>query len=204
MLDPGLGFAKRGEHNWELLAHLDAVAALGRPLLVGASRKSFLGTLLAGPDGTPRPPAEREHAHAALVPLLADLGVWGLRVHDVRATTDALAAWQAWRSRRSAGPGATTGQEQHAMTDELTITGVECFAHHGVFDFERREGQTFVIDLALGIDTRAGGRLRRLAGDRRLRDSRGPGPGGSRVRPRGPDRDRGPTHRRRVPDRASC
>jgi dihydropteroate synthase len=101
VLDPGLGFAKRGEHNWELLAHLDAVAALGRPLLVGASRKSFLGTLLAGPDGTSRPPGEREHAHAALVPLVADQGAWGLRVHDVRATHDALAAWQALRSRQS-------------------------------------------------------------------------------------------------------
>ncbi len=98
VLDPGLGFAKRGEHNWQLLARLDAVAALGRPLLVGASRKSFLGTLLAGPDGTARPPGEREHAHAALVPLLADQGVWCLRVHDVRATEDALAAWQAFRS----------------------------------------------------------------------------------------------------------
>jgi dihydropteroate synthase len=101
VLDPGLGFAKRGEHNWELLAHLDAVAALGRPLLVGASRKSFLGALLAGPDGTSRPPGEREHAHAALVPLVADQGVWGLRVHDVRATHDALATWQALRSRQS-------------------------------------------------------------------------------------------------------
>jgi len=39
------------------------------------------------------------------------------------------------------------------MTDELTISGVECFAHHGVFDFERRQGQTFVIDLTLGLDT---------------------------------------------------
>ena len=40
------------------------------------------------------------------------------------------------------------------MTDELSVTGVECFAHHGVFDFERREGQVFVVDLVLGIDTR--------------------------------------------------
>jgi dihydropteroate synthase len=111
VLDPGLGFAKRGEHNWELLAHLDAVTALGRPLLVGASRKSFLGTLLAGHDGVARPPGEREHAHAALVPLLADLGVWGLRVHDVRATTDALAAWQAWRNHQHPDPAATTPQE---------------------------------------------------------------------------------------------
>jgi dihydropteroate synthase len=104
VLDPGLGFAKRGEHNWELLAHLDAVAALGCPLLVGASRKSFLGTLLAGPDGTPRPPTEREHAHAALVPLVADQGVWGLRVHDVRATADALATWRALRDRQPPPP----------------------------------------------------------------------------------------------------
>ena len=108
VLDPGLGFAKRGEHNWDLLAHLDAVAALGRPLLVGASRKSFLGTLLAGPDGTPRPPTDREHAHAALVPLVADQGVWGLRVHDVRATADALATWQALRDRQP-GPTPPTG-----------------------------------------------------------------------------------------------
>ena len=40
------------------------------------------------------------------------------------------------------------------MTDELSVTGIECFAHHGVFDFERREGQVFVVDLVLGIDTR--------------------------------------------------
>jgi dihydropteroate synthase len=107
VLDPGLGFAKRGEHNWQLLAHLDELASLGLPLLVGASRKTFLGTVLAGPDGTPKPPAGREHAHTALVPLLADLGVWGLRVHDVRATTDALAAWQAWRTaaQREEGRG---------------------------------------------------------------------------------------------------
>ena len=41
------------------------------------------------------------------------------------------------------------------MTDELAITGLECFAHHGVFDFEKREGQVFIVDLVLGIDTRA-------------------------------------------------
>ena len=91
VLDPGLGFAKRGRHNWELLAHLDELAALGHPLLVGASRKSFLGTLLAGPDGTPREVAGREAAGAAVTTLLAQAGVWGLRVHDVRSCRDALA-----------------------------------------------------------------------------------------------------------------
>lgn len=90
VLDPGLGFAKEPHHNWELLAQLEVLAGLGRPLLVGASRKSFLGTLLRR-DGVTRPVGEREHAHAALVALLADRGVDILRVHDVRATRDALA-----------------------------------------------------------------------------------------------------------------
>ncbi len=91
VLDPGLGFAKRGEHNWQLLADLAPLQELGFPLLVGASRKSFLGTLLSGPDGSPRAVEEREHAHAAVSAHLARAGVWGLRVHDVRATRDALA-----------------------------------------------------------------------------------------------------------------
>lgn len=90
MLDPGLGFAKQPHHNWELLRALDVLAGLGCPLLVGASRKSFLGTLLVE-GGAPRPIEEREHAHAALVALLAARGVDCLRVHDVRATRDALA-----------------------------------------------------------------------------------------------------------------
>jgi dihydropteroate synthase len=90
VLDPGLGFAKEPHHNWELLADLDALHELGCPLLVGASRKSFLGALLAA-DGVSRPVDAREHAHAALVALLADRSIDVLRVHDVRATRDALA-----------------------------------------------------------------------------------------------------------------
>ncbi len=90
VLDPGLGFAKGAAHNWTLLRHLDAVAGLGYPLLVGASRKSFLGRLLAAPDGVDRPVDEREHANTALTVVLAQRGVWGLRVHDVRSCRDAL------------------------------------------------------------------------------------------------------------------
>ena len=90
VLDPGLGFAKEAHHNWELLRNLDLLRDLGCPLLVGASRKSFLGALLAA-DGAPRPVEDREHAHAALVAVLAGRGVEVLRVHDVRATRDALA-----------------------------------------------------------------------------------------------------------------
>lgn len=90
ILDPGLGFAKTAEHNWELLRGLDELGQLGFRLLVGASRKSFLGSLLAGPDGTVRPIDDREAATVALTTILAQRGVWGIRVHDVRASRDAL------------------------------------------------------------------------------------------------------------------
>jgi dihydropteroate synthase len=88
ILDPGLGFAKRAEHNWTLLAHLDRLSALGRPLLVGASRKSFLGTLLGA--GEPRPVMDRDDATAALTAVVAMTGAWGVRVHAVRASADAV------------------------------------------------------------------------------------------------------------------
>ena len=90
VLDPGLGFAKRAEHNWEILRDLDPLLGLGHRVLVGASRKSFLGRLLADSGGTPRPVDQREHANTALTVHLARRGVWGLRVHDVRAARDAL------------------------------------------------------------------------------------------------------------------
>lgn len=90
VLDPGIGFAKHAEHNWQLLAGLDRLAALGQPLLVGHSRKRFLGELLAGADGTPPTPVERDTATAALSALVAARGVWGVRVHDVRSTLDAV------------------------------------------------------------------------------------------------------------------
>ncbi|MCD4523318.1 dihydropteroate synthase [Nocardioides sp. cx-173] len=90
VLDPGLGFAKGATHNWELLAGLDQIAALGFPLLVGASRKSFLGRLLADEAGEPRPVDQREAANVALTVLLAQRGIWGVRVHDVRSSRDAL------------------------------------------------------------------------------------------------------------------
>jgi dihydropteroate synthase len=90
ILDPGLGFAKRAEHNWELLRNIDELVSLGYPLLVGASRKSFLGRLLVDRGGTPRPVDQREHANTAITLHLARHGVWGARVHDVLASRDAL------------------------------------------------------------------------------------------------------------------
>jgi dihydropteroate synthase len=95
ILDPGIGFAKNAEHNWALSAHLDVLIGLGFPVLFAASRKTYLGRLLAGSDGVPRPVDEREAATLATSVLAAAAGVWGIRVHDVRATADALAVWRA-------------------------------------------------------------------------------------------------------------
>jgi dihydropteroate synthase len=96
IIDPGLGFAKTGQHNWALLHALPKLVAIGVPVLVGASRKRFLGTLLADPDGAVRPPDGRETATAVLSALAALHGVWGVRVHDVRASVDALKVVDAW------------------------------------------------------------------------------------------------------------
>jgi dihydropteroate synthase len=90
-LDPGFGFAKTGEHNWELLNRLDELDTLGFPILYGLSRKAFLGSLLAAPDGTPRPARQRDDASLALTTLLAWRRVWAVRVHRVRPTVDAVA-----------------------------------------------------------------------------------------------------------------
>jgi len=89
VIDPGLGFAKTPEHDWPLLRHLPTFVELGLPVLIGASRKSFLGRLLAAPDGTPRPVGEREDATTAITTYAALCGVWGVRVHDVRPNVDA-------------------------------------------------------------------------------------------------------------------
>lgn len=92
VLDPGLGFAKTAAHNWQLLAQLPALMSLGLPLLVGASRKSFLGRLLADDAGNPRPVDDREDATTALTAYAAMHGAWGVRVHEVRPSVDAALA----------------------------------------------------------------------------------------------------------------
>jgi dihydropteroate synthase len=89
VLDPGLGFAKTAAHNWALLGALDSLLALGLPILIGASRKAFLGSLLAQPDGSPRPVDEREDATTAITAYAALAGAWGVRVQDVRRSVDA-------------------------------------------------------------------------------------------------------------------
>ncbi|MEV0036998.1 dihydropteroate synthase [Streptomyces sp. NPDC056909] len=90
VIDPGLGFAKRAEHDLALLAHLPELRSLGRPLLVAASRKRFLGHVLAGGEGAPPPARERDAATAAVSAIAAHQGAWAVRVHEVRATADAV------------------------------------------------------------------------------------------------------------------
>jgi dihydropteroate synthase len=95
IIDPGLGFAKSGQHNWALLHAL--------PELVATSRKRFLGSLLAGPDGAVRPPDGRETATAVVSALAALHGAWGVRVHDVRASVDAVKVVEAWTQAGAVG-----------------------------------------------------------------------------------------------------
>jgi dihydropteroate synthase len=98
VVDPGLGFAKTAAHNWLLQAHLDEIISLGRPVLIGASRKSYLGALLADERDTPRGVEEREAATVAVTLLSVQAGVWGVRVHDVRASVDAIKVLLATRA----------------------------------------------------------------------------------------------------------
>jgi dihydropteroate synthase len=98
VLDPGLGFAKEAHHNWRLLSQLDVLQGLGRPLLVGASRKRFLGTLLATPEGMPPPTADRDGATAAVSALAAAAGVWCVRVHEPAGSLDAVRVGAAWHA----------------------------------------------------------------------------------------------------------
>jgi dihydropteroate synthase len=122
IVDPGLGFAKLAEHNWTLLAHLDQIArpdgyAEPFPVLVAASRKGFLGKLLAAPDGRPRSFAGSDDATIAVTALAVAAGAWCVRVHMVPGNLDAVRVAGRWRAESTralhpaddlpAPPGAT-------------------------------------------------------------------------------------------------
>ncbi|MEV5988413.1 dihydropteroate synthase [Streptomyces sp. NPDC052051] len=114
VIDPGLGFSKEAEHDLVLLAHLDRLLALGHPLLVAASRKRFLGHVLAGPDGAPPPARERDAATAAVSALAAQAGAWAVRVHEVRATADAVRVARAIEVARASDRAPGTGTSEGA------------------------------------------------------------------------------------------
>lgn len=100
VLDPGLGFAKNGASNWPLLAHTSDIVGWGFPLLVGASRKRFLGQLVSNEEGIPANPTERDQATAAITALSVASGAWAVRVHNVAQSVDAAKVAQAWVSAR--------------------------------------------------------------------------------------------------------
>ncbi|OAZ40164.1 dihydropteroate synthase [Microbacterium arborescens] len=103
ILDPGIGFGKRGEQNWAVLHRLDRIVGLGKRVLVGTSRKGFLLEAIGDAPGADTPGADgtdigrRDLATAVTSALAADAGAWGVRVHDVATTRDALAVRSRWR-----------------------------------------------------------------------------------------------------------
>ena len=152
ILDPGLGFDKTGDQCWELLAHLDALVSLGHRVLVGASRKRMLAELITSVPEAAREggPQGRDLATAVTSAFVARSGAWGVRVHNVSASVQALAVERALAkaTRKAAEP----------IADRISLTGLRVFAHHGVFDFERETGQPFLIDAELTVDLAAAAR----------------------------------------------
>ena len=143
VLDPGLGFAKTAAHNWALLARLDELTALGFPVLVGASRKAFLGRLLAGPDGAPAPVDDRERRDDRDHRAGRGEGAWGVRVHEVRTATlgCGLTVAAAWRGGRPWLTGSRCRACGSADTTVSTSTSAG-------------DGQDFVVDATLWLDGR--------------------------------------------------
>jgi dihydropteroate synthase len=110
VVDPGLGFAKDAGHDLTLLAHLGRLEALGRPVLVAASRKRFLGRVLAhDPQAAPPPARERDAATAAVTAIAAREGAWAVRVHEVRASADAVRVARAIEDAAGGTPGSGAG-----------------------------------------------------------------------------------------------
>lgn len=157
VLDPGLGFDKTAQQGWRLLAGLPRLAELGLPLLVGASRKRMIAEALAAARELPSTEIsmeDRDLATAVVSGLAAGEGVWGVRVHEVAPTVNALAVAEAWaRAGSDAGAGSASGSA--ARQDRIALTGLEVHAHHGVFDFERERGQRFIVDVEVAVDLRA-------------------------------------------------
>ncbi|MGD9606821.1 MAG: dihydropteroate synthase [Leucobacter sp.] len=176
VLDPGLGFDKTARQGWELLAGLPRLTGLGHPVLVGVSRKRMIAETLAAARDLPTAEIsmeDRDLATAVVSALAAGAGAWGVRVHEVAPTVNALAVAEAWDAARQSscdrdvhreGGSVPLGSPQRAGTalsagegapDRIALTGLEVFAHHGVFGFERERGQRFLIDVELSLDLRA-------------------------------------------------
>jgi dihydropteroate synthase len=128
VLDPGLGFAKQPEHDLALLSGLDRIIELGFPVLVGASRKRFLGAVLATADGRPRPPGGRDSGTLAATVLAAGAGAWGVRVHEVAGSADAVRVAAAVAPARPASGG--EGCRARPMPETLAQTAPDGMRPH--------------------------------------------------------------------------
>jgi dihydropteroate synthase len=122
-LDPGIGFSKTAEQNWEVLAAVERLHDLGRPLLIATSRKRFLGALLADEDGDLRPPPERDDATTATTALAAVAGAWCIRAHAVRPTADAVRVASRWAASASRPPQAPAAPASPATAAPATDAG---------------------------------------------------------------------------------
>lgn len=175
VLDPGLGFDKTPEQCWRLLRALPRLQRIGYPLLIGASRKRMVADLIAQQPGRGGEQAdrqgggsvsgaveragERDLVTALITAACASYGVWGVRVHDVAASQLALAVA---RETGTANESGTAGQTaagswpaEELSGDTISLTGLRVFAHHGVLAEEKRDGQTFLIDAVIHLNTAA-------------------------------------------------
>ncbi|WP_430592043.1 dihydropteroate synthase [Humidisolicoccus flavus] len=157
ILDPGLGFSKDGSDNWALLAGIPRLKSLGSPVLIGASRKRFLGALLPADA----PMEARDAGSAAVALLAAQAGADAVRVHDVVQTSRVLDVFSQFSlvptNPADDAASVTASGRSIAANDMITLTGLEAFAHHGVFEHEREHGQRFVVDVVVWLDaSRAG------------------------------------------------
>lgn len=158
VLDPGLGFDKTAAQSWELLSRLPELCTLGYPVLIGASRKRMITEALSSVANPQAESRGLDLATAVVTALSARAGAWGVRVHDALGSAQALAVAASWEQGGPQRAQAQCAQRQHEAAlpvDRITLTGLEVFAHHGVFDFERQEGQRFLIDVEVAVDLRA-------------------------------------------------
>lgn len=152
IVDPGFGFSKEPADNWRLLAGMRSLAGLFLPILVGTSRKRFLGELL--PAGAPA--EERDVATAVTSVLAAQHGADALRVHDVASTIAGL------RSLAAVEDAARASGDADDDSGSIRLEGIRAFGHHGVLPEERRDGQEFVIDVDLSVQVGAAARTDRV------------------------------------------
>lgn len=148
-IDPGIGFGKNLEHNLLLLKNIPLLTALGYPVLVGPSRKSFIHSALGLPLG------ERLEATVAAVAWSVAQGAQLVRVHDV---TEMVRAVRMTEAIREAGASFEDEFVPPPGRDQVIIRGLTVFGYHGIHAHEKEEGQDFVIDVEAHMDLRPAGR----------------------------------------------